>query len=159
MHSSNAIDVERILAMVDASAAVVAPEDREDLFEEFAEDLRETGRVPGDESAPLDDADAGIADTHVFLGIGLTLLGQLAVKVVSVVTDMAVERGIREAVAFVVKLLRGDEPGQPSVDDVADAIAPRLPASAELDEETLRVIVRSQLEAWARAESRQTDQV
>ncbi|MFF3870330.1 hypothetical protein [Streptomyces sp. NPDC001978] len=74
MHSSNAIDVERILAMVDASAAVVAPEDREDLFEEFAEDLRETGRVPGDESAPLDDADAGIADTHVFLGIGLTLL-------------------------------------------------------------------------------------
>ncbi|KAK1185402.1 hypothetical protein B7755_049405 [Streptomyces sp. NBS 14/10] len=157
MQGARDVDIERILAMVDASAAVVAPEDREDLFSEFAEDMRESGRIPGEDSALADDADAGIADTHVFLGIGLTLLGQIAVKVVSVATDMAVERGIREALTFVVKLFRGSEPGEDSPDDVADAVTRQLAVPAELDEETLRLIVRSQLEAWARAEGQPVD--
>lgn len=102
------IAVERVLAMVDASAALVAPEDRDDLFEEFAAEMRETGQVPGEDGAWDDAADADIADAHVFLGIGLTLLAQVAVKVVSAVTDMAVERGIREAATYLRGLVRGE---------------------------------------------------
>ncbi|MFE6774531.1 hypothetical protein [Streptomyces sp. NPDC057702] len=103
--------VARVLTMVDASAAVVAPEERDDLFDEFAEDMRESGRVPGEDSAWDDGADADIADAQVFLGIGLTLLGQIAVKVVSVATDMALERGVRDAARYVVGLARGERDG------------------------------------------------
>lgn len=149
MRGFDTVEVERLLAMVDASARVVAPEEHEDLFEEFAEEFREGGVVPGADPGPVDDADTGIVDTHVFLGIGLTLLGQIAVKVVSVATDMALERGIREATAYVVKLFRGSDA---TADEAAATVTSRLPETPGIDEETLRRVVRAQLEAWARTD-------
>ncbi|MFF0203931.1 hypothetical protein [Streptomyces sp. NPDC005017] len=56
--------VERVVLMVDASARVVAPEEHDDLFEEFAEDLRASGRIPGADSGHVDEAAPGIADTQ-----------------------------------------------------------------------------------------------
>lgn len=121
MRGEHEAAVERVLTMVDASAAVVAPDERDDLLAEFAEDLRETGLIPGVDGAWDDDADADIADAQVFLGIGLTLLGQIAVKVISVATDLAVEHGVREAASYVVGLVRGDrtEDGADDEDDGA----------------------------------------
>ncbi|MET7762764.1 hypothetical protein [Streptomyces sp. NPDC005336] len=146
--------IERILTMVDASAAAVAAEEHEELFEEFAEEMRAGRRVPGAGDFFDDHSGAPAVDTHVYLTIGLSVLGQIAFKVLSTATDMAIQRGVRDAVAYLRRCLRGA-----GGDDSADGTAPlaqrvtvelRLPA--EVDPDTVRAVVRIQAEALVRSE-------
>lgn len=57
--------IERILAMVDASAAVVAPDERDDSFDDYADLMRTEHVLPGTESHAEDRSAAGIADALI----------------------------------------------------------------------------------------------
>ncbi|MET7935876.1 hypothetical protein [Streptomyces sp. NPDC005322] len=155
--------IERILTMVEASAAAVAADEHEELFEEFAEEMRAGRRVPGAGDFFDDHSGAPAVDTHVCLTIGLSVLGQIAFKVLSTATDMAIERGVRDAVSYLRRSLRGADAGTgpdgDSTTDGTDGTAPlaqrvtvelRLPA--EVDADTVRAVVRIQAEALVRSE-------
>ncbi|GCD92596.1 hypothetical protein [Embleya hyalina] len=125
-------EIELVLVMVDAAAAVVAPEDREDLFDDFAEDMRESGLVPGAESVDVDESDAALVDGHVFLGIGLTVLGQIAYRVLAVATDIAINRGLRDAVGYARGLFASAD-GDAEPDGAGTPGTPGAPAAPGRD--------------------------
>ncbi|MEV4511779.1 hypothetical protein AB0K00_22750 [Dactylosporangium sp. NPDC049525] len=52
--------IDLVLRMVDASAAVVAPEDRDEDFDEYADVVRRTGWVPGFDPRSADGTAAGM---------------------------------------------------------------------------------------------------
>ncbi|WP_432590175.1 hypothetical protein ABVG11_35750 [Streptomyces sp. HD1123-B1] len=151
--------IERILTMVDASALAVAEEEHEELFDEFAEELRAGRRVPGAGEFFDDTSGAPAVDTHVYLAIGLSVLGQIAFKVLSTATDMAIERGLRDAIGYLTRCLRGgdDGEGDDSGEDGTAALAHRVTVELrlppEVDPETVRAVVRIQAEAVVRAAS------
>ncbi|QKV96905.1 hypothetical protein HUT19_38715 [Streptomyces sp. NA02950] len=158
--------IERILTMVDASALAVAEEEHQELFEEFAEELRAGRRVPGAGEFFDDTSGAPAVDTHVYLTIGLSVLGQIAFKVLSTATDMAIEHGLRDALGYLTRCLRGGDAGEGddgAEDDGADgtvALAQRvtveLPLPPEVDPETVRAVVRIQAEALVRSAAEPT---
>ncbi|MGW5449204.1 hypothetical protein [Streptomyces asiaticus] len=154
--------IERILTMVDASARTVAEDEHEELFEEFAEELRAGRRVPGAGEFFDDLSGAPAVDTHVYLTIGLSVLGQIAFTVLSTATDMAVQRGVRDAVGYLRRCLRGDaasggtEPEGGENEDSAAGLARRVTVELrlppEVDPATVRTVVRIQAEALIRSE-------
>lgn len=89
-------DAERLalaLAMVDASARQVCPDEWADAFDEYADLARQLGALPGTTRSSVDDEDsAGVLDGGVVLGIGLALLGQVAVRVLDCLVDVGIER-------------------------------------------------------------------
>jgi len=113
--------------MVDASARAMAPEEREDAFDEFAELLRRNKAVPGFDLDASDRSRADIVDASVFLGVGLTLLGIIASKVLSVALDMAIKEGLSGALAALRRHFRRDDPS--SVKGIAEEVGadPRIP--------------------------------
>ncbi|MYU09927.1 hypothetical protein GTZ78_04260 [Streptomyces sp. SID8361] len=153
--------IERILTMVDASARAVAEDEHQELFEEFAEEMRAARRVPGAGEFFDDLSGAPAVDTHVYLTIGLSLLGQIAFKVLSTATDMAVQRGVRDAVGYLRRCLRGDatEDGTDTREDgdstagLARRVTVELRLPPEVDPDTVRAVVRIQAEALIRSES------
>ncbi|MFD5385090.1 hypothetical protein ACFWMG_09025 [Streptomyces sp. NPDC127074] len=151
--------IERILTMVDASARAVAEDEHEELFEEFAEETRARRRVPGAGEFFDDLSGAPAVDTHVYLTIGLSLLGQIAFTVLSTATDMAVQRGLRDAVGYLRRCLRGDAaPGGTDTEDeestagLARRVTVELLLPPEVDPDTVRAVVRIQAEALIRSE-------
>ncbi|MER8158352.1 hypothetical protein [Streptomyces sp. NPDC094472] len=155
--------IERILTMVDASARAVAEDEHEELFEEFAEETRARRRVPGAGEFFDDVSGAPAVDTHVYLTIGLSVLGQIAFTVLSTATDMAVQRGLRDAVGYLRRCLRGDAATGGTADgtdtedeDSAAGLARRVTVEvmlpAEVDPATVRAVVRIQAEALIRSE-------
>ncbi|MBU3864095.1 hypothetical protein KN815_08395 [Streptomyces sp. 4503] len=152
--------IERILTMVDASARAVAEDEHEELFEEFAEETRTRRRVPGAGEFFDDLSGAPAVDTHVYLTIGLSLLGQIAFTVLSTATDMAVQRGLRDAVGYLGRCLRGDsatggtdtEQDEDSTAGLARRVTVELLLPPEVDPDTVRAVVRIQAEALIRAE-------
>ncbi|MBL1100316.1 hypothetical protein [Streptomyces coffeae] len=149
--------IKRILTMVDASALAVAEEEHEELFEEFAEELRAGRRVPGAGEFFDDTSGAPAVDTHVYLTIGLSVLGQIAFKVLSTATDMAIERGLRDAVGYLTRCLRGgdggegDDGGEDGTVAIAQRVTVELRLPPEVDPETVRTVVRIQAEALVRS--------
>jgi len=129
--------------MVDASAAAVAPGEREDAFEDYADQLRHDRVLPGTAARPADGSAAGIADAYIFLGMGLSFLGQLAFNVLSVATDMAVERGIENAVTYLRERFRKGDPELPG--EITDRVVSvgELPPDVDLQE--LRTVISIQV--------------
>ncbi|MEU7055827.1 hypothetical protein [Streptomyces sp. NPDC046197] len=144
--------IAQVLAMVGASAPAVARDEYEELYDEFAEEVLATGRIPGMSSVREDRSSAGILDGHVALGMGLTVVGEIAWKLMSVATDMAVERGLRDAASFLRRCLRGER--EVSAQELADRIT-RAGLSTLVDAETLVLVVRLQAEALADHADRQ----
>ncbi|MFC4054633.1 hypothetical protein ACFOY4_33505 [Actinomadura syzygii] len=125
--------VERILAMVDASAAAVAPDERDDSFDDYADLMRTERILPGTESHPVDDSAAGLADALIFLGMGLTFLGHVAFTVLNVATNMAIERGVENAVTYLRKKFRKDE--------IVDHVMEELTLPPEVDPSEMRTVI------------------
>ncbi|GAA3353592.1 hypothetical protein GCM10017744_007640 [Streptomyces antimycoticus] len=155
--------IERILTMVDASARAVAEDEHEELFEEFTEETRARRRVPGDGEFFDDLSGAPAVDTHVYLTIGLSVLGQIAFTVLSTATDMAVQRGLRDAVGYLRRCLRGDAAtggtaggtdteDEDSTAGLARRVTVELMLPPEVDPDTVRAVVRIQAEALSRSE-------
>ncbi|CDR02569.1 predicted protein [Streptomyces iranensis] len=155
--------IERILTMVDASARTVAEDEHEELFEEFAEEMRAGRRVPGAGEFFDDLSGAPAVDTHVYLTIGLSVLGQIAFTVLSTATEMAVQRGVRDAVGYLKRCLRGDtasggtgtEGGgnEDGAAGLARRVTVELRLPPEVDPATVRAVVRIQAEALIHSES------
>ncbi|AQW55615.1 hypothetical protein ACIQPP_07225 [Streptomyces violaceusniger] len=143
--------IERILTMVDASARAVAEDEHEELFEEFAEEARARRRVPGAGEFFDDLSGAPAVDTHVYLTIGLSVLGQIAFTVLSTATDMALQRGLRDAVGYLKRCVRGDaatggtgtEEGEDSTAGLARRVTVELMLPLEVDPDTVRTVVGS----------------
>ncbi|MBO3678861.1 hypothetical protein [Streptomyces sp. NEAU-YJ-81] len=152
--------IERILTMVDASARAVAEDEHEELFGEFAEETRARRRVPGAGEFFDDVSGAPAVDTHVYLTIGLSVLGQIAFTVLSTATDMALQRGLRDAVGYLKRCVRGDaatggtdtEEDEDSTAGLARRVTVELMLPPEVDPDTVRAVVRIQAEALIRSE-------
>jgi hypothetical protein len=126
--------VEQVLVMVDAAAAVVAAAEREDSFEEYAALVRRIRRVPGYDPAAGDGSSAGVVDVSLFLGIGLALLGPIAVQTLNAVVEMVSRFGHRTDT---------ETESAEIVRRVARAVRP----SKEVPAETVELVVRVQVAA------------
>ena len=143
-HTLSVTESEQVVAMVEAAARVVALEEYEDAFDEYARVLRSTRVAPGAARHSSDKSAAGIAETSIFLGVGLAVLGQIATRVLSVASDMAIKKGLTDAAAYLRKL-RHDK------DDAAlDAVAARVIATVEVpaavDSSVITRVVQLQIE-------------
>lgn len=126
--------VEQVLVMVDAAAAVVAAAEREDSFDEYAALVRRIRRVPGYDPGAGDGSSAGVVDVSLFLGIGLALLGPIAVQTLNAVAAMAGRFG------------RGTDPETESA-EIARRVARAVRPSKEVPTETVEQVVRVQVAA------------
>src|SRR5262245_14567738 len=99
-------DLSLLLTMVDRSGRELAPDEHESVFADYAAIALATGTVPGLDTDGRDDSAAGMLDVDIYLGIGLALLGQIGVKVLNTLTDMAVQRGAHSTVDLVGRLFR-----------------------------------------------------
>jgi hypothetical protein len=130
--------------MVDASAAVVAADEREDAFGEYADVVRRERVLPG-APRPTDPSAAGIADAYLFLGMGLTFLGHVALKVLDVATGLALEKGLekgaRDAVAFLRRRLGADT----AAEEITERVAATEGLPPEADAAELRAVITIQV--------------
>ena len=102
-----------------------------------------------------DGTSTELVDVDIYLGIGLALLGQVGVRVLGVVADLAIERsteGLCRAAAKLVRRRAGSdatpEPtpeGQVLIVQLSDQVTAHLPLTAE----QARMIVAVQLAALA----------
>lgn len=83
--------------------------------------------VPGSGLDASDRSRADIVDASIFLGVGLTLLGMIATRVLSVALDMAIKEGLTGALAVLRRHFRRDDPS--SVKGIAEKVAadPQIP--------------------------------
>lgn len=173
-----------LLSMVDKSAAAVAPDEHADAFEDFADIVRETRTVPGFDPADGDEAAAGMLDVDIYLGVGLALLGQIGLQVLSSMTDLAVRRGVRNVVDLTRRLFRrgpaagsavattGPADGEATtadgevvldgeaaavVDAVSRAVLVQIGGQVPVTPEQIRVIVTIQLRAIAESDIAESD--
>ncbi|HKT03253.1 MAG TPA: hypothetical protein VJT31_27305 [Rugosimonospora sp.] len=152
--------VRLVLAMVDASAAVLAPDERDEDFDEYADVVRRTGRVPGFDPKGSDGSAAGMFDASLFLGVGLAFLGQIAMLTLAKVTDMAIEKGLSSAGELVRRVWRARGPGaEPdSVDGLVAELTRRTVAAVGSVEEVpagqVEVIVTLQVRALVGRDAR-----
>ncbi|WP_344902246.1 hypothetical protein [Actinomadura meridiana] len=136
--------IEQILAMVDASAAAVAPDEREDSFDDYADLMRHEHVLPGTETQPVDPSAAGIADSFIFLGMGLAFLGQVAFNVLNIATDMAIERGVESAAAFLRRKIRKETDPDPA-EEITRRILLHAELPPEVDVQELRLVITIQV--------------
>jgi hypothetical protein len=143
------VETELVLAMVDAAARSVAPEEYRDAFEDYAAQARVTGVLPGTGGgAGSDRSAAGIADGAIYLGMGLSLLGHLGLRVLMVATDMAIKKGLADAGSLVRRLLKRKDAVEALAEQVVDSADP--PAGA--DRATLVQVVVIQIQVLGTAE-------
>jgi hypothetical protein len=136
-------ETEQVLAMVEAAARIVAPEEYEAAFEEYARLLRSTRMAPGTARGRSDKSAAGIAETAIFLGVGLGILGQIATHVLLTAEDMAIKTGLTNAVAYLRKLRRDKD------EAAISAVAAQIVATVEVhaaDPSVITRVVRLQIE-------------
>ena len=136
-------ETELVLAMVDAAARSVAPEEYHDAFEDYASQARATGVPPGTGAAGA----AGIADAAIFLGMGLALLGHLGMRVLAVATDMAIKKGLADAGSLARRLLRRRDRG--AVEAMAEQVLDSADPPAGADRAMLVQVVIIQIQALA----------
>jgi hypothetical protein len=163
----NDTELRLLRTMVERSAAVVAPEEYEDDFEDYVAVLEATRTPPGLDPRAGGGASAGILDVDIFLGMGLALLGQTGLKVLETIGEMAIERGARNGMDLARRLFRrrsaavGEQPTDPDVVAVLDALTQtvRVAVVRELPitTEQLRLVVTIQVQAIADAGAASTE--
>lgn len=139
----SATETEQVLAMVEAAARMVAPEEYEAAFDEYARMLRTTRMALGTAKSRSDKSAAGIAETAIFLGVGLGVLGQIATRVLLTAEDMAIKTGLTNAVAYLRKLRRDKD------EAAISAVTARVVATVEVpaaDPSVITRVVRLQIE-------------
>jgi hypothetical protein len=151
MGSFTAEQAEQILVMVDASAKIIASEERDDAFDEFAELVRRNKAVPGAGPTASDRSRADIVDASIFLGVGLTLLGMIASRALSVALDMAIEEGLTDALAFLRRRFRPDDPS--SLKTITDEVAASPQISQQVTSPVVQQIVFIQIAAVLREDA------
>lgn len=144
-------ETELVLAMVDAAARSVAPEEYHDAFEDYASQARATGVPPGTGIAGADRSAAGIADAAIFLGMGLALLGHLGVRVLAVATDMAIKKGMADAGSLARRLLRRRDRG--AVEAMAEQVLDSADPPAGADRAMLVQVVIIQIQVLGTLEA------
>lgn len=97
-------DTELVLAMVDEAGQAVAPDEHRDLFADYAQLLRSTRVLPAARVNATDDA--SLPEGTLVFGVGLTLLGQLAARLLAIANARASEEHLPDAATFVSALLR-----------------------------------------------------
>lgn len=97
-------DTELVIAMVDEAGQAVAPDEHRDLFDDYAQLLRTTRVLPAAHPNAADDAN--LPDGTVDFGVGLTLLGQLAGRLLAIAYARAAEEHLTDAATFASTLLR-----------------------------------------------------
>ncbi|OAA27789.1 hypothetical protein UG55_1007117 [Frankia sp. EI5c] len=166
-------DVRRLLAMVDASGRRFAPEEHEDFFDDYADIVTGNGALPVFDPGRSDDAATGVLDVDVFLGIGLAVLGQIALRVLAALEDLAADGTVSGVTLFARRLFRRGpvDPHDPSagtetdqardaateakvtVDVVAGQLTEQvrvaLPTALAVDAAQLQLIVTVQIQALA----------
>lgn len=87
-------EAEVILQMVGDSAAVVAPDEKADTFEEYAEFVHRTGQLSQESPRGFDSTAKGLLDLHSFYVVGLPLLAALAKLLLGALQSVVLEKGI-----------------------------------------------------------------
>jgi hypothetical protein len=158
--------VELVLSMVRASSAVVAPEEHEDAFDEYAALVRAIKEVPGEEPGVGDKSAAGMFDTGLFLGVGLALLGQIALHILKVAADEAIKEGTkgvgRVLRGRVGRQMGGESASKPIVasrdnevrasisQELVEKVVTTLPPEQHVPTEALTLIVSLQVDAMVK---------
>lgn len=152
--------------MVDAAGQAFAPDEHEDSFTEYAQLLRRNQALPDVDLGGNDEAATDLLDVGIYLGIGLAVLGQVGLRVLSVVADLAIERsaeGISAAAARLFRRRRGadaDPVLEPTAqgaavilrisEQVATQLGPQIPGGSE----QAQLIVTVQLQVLADQDER-----
>jgi hypothetical protein len=141
-------ELQQVLFVVAATAPEHAPAEYEDDFEDYRELARELRRLPGD-PLPEDPSAAGLTDVSVFLGIGLVLLGRVALTVVDEAAKAAANRGFKA----VRQLFAGRSKAER--DEVTDALVAQVVTvvrfSPGVPEQQRLAIIRAQVAALEEA--------
>lgn len=130
--------------MVDVAGRTFARDEHEDSFDDFALIVRRIQSVPDLDAGGTDEASTDLIDIDIYLGIGLALLGQVGVRVLDAVADMAIERSAQAVCHAAAKLFRrkddslvpesASEPtpdGQAVIARVRELVVTQLPLTAE----------------------------
>lgn len=138
-------EAEQVLAMVEVAAREVALDEYEDTFGEYSRLLRSVRVVPGAAvRRRADKSAAGIAEAGIFLGVGLGLLGQVAIQVLTTAEDMAITKGLASAAEYLKKVIRGKD--EVAVDEVAARVIATIEVPAGTDPALIKRVVRIQVE-------------
>ncbi len=93
--------LETLLYLVDSAAKELAPDEHTEAFGDYANLARATGQLPAADEELVDPSDSGFVDGHLFLGVGLAIIGQAAVVVFNTAQQMAAEKGLRNLLELV----------------------------------------------------------
>ncbi len=85
-------DVETVLAMVRGAGDAIAPDEMV-AFDVYADQLRRTGRLPGEDRAPKDVSGSRLVDAGQVVSIALPVIGQLAFALLTVLRRRAQASG------------------------------------------------------------------
>src|SRR5262245_5970755 len=85
-------EIEALLLMVDKSAKQFAP-DESDFVQEYAIAVRNSKGLPVQNDNGQDDTTSPFLETHILIGIGLTLLGKIAFEFLDWLIAKAVDHG------------------------------------------------------------------